>query len=371
MSAPSARLVESVGPVVRGSGGSSAGGGGGSGGSGGALLLLDAYADEETQTLVTVAGDRVVRLWDLGVLANEYKIRAKHGPKPVPAPAAQPVPQEEVEGDDESEEVDEEGSEGGNWADGGRAPSRGGGNGVRHVHAGATAHARAHVVHTHGRSHPQHPPQPQPLTALTALARGPPRAPAAADPALRGVCALPCIGRVASPPGTTLPPSLARFVSLAPLRHPRYPFGTFVVAGKSNFIGVVQAADASTGLVGEEYAAGADLASLASLFPPDHTTPRRQRAPTDAGSSVGGSSASVRGDAGGRAATRFSLLHEAPLSVLMHTYLTRGAHAAVAAWPPAHAAAVFQHAMDTRAKVSVLRALEGRFRPHPAAGPLD
>ena len=157
---------------------------------------------------------------------------------------------------------------------------------------------------------------------------------------------------MASPPGTTLPPSLARFVSLTPLRHPRYHFGTFLVAGKSNFVGIVQAADASTGLVGEEYAAGADLASLTSLFPPD-----RAAAASDAGSSYGGArGGSVRGDTAAAAAaaatTRFSLLHEAPLSVLVHTYLTRGAHAGVAAWPPAHAAAVFQHALDARAKVA-------------------
>ena len=61
------------------------------------------------------------------------------------------------------------------------------------------------------------------------------------------MCAIPCVGQVASPPGTSLPPSLAKFTSCTPVTHPRYPFGTFVLAAKSNSIGLVQAADTSTG----------------------------------------------------------------------------------------------------------------------------
>ena len=71
LSTPNARLEESIGVISRGTAGS------GSGPS--ALVLLDVFADEETQTLVTVTGDRVVRLWDLTVLSHAYNIRGQGG----------------------------------------------------------------------------------------------------------------------------------------------------------------------------------------------------------------------------------------------------------------------------------------------------
>ena len=71
LSTPIARLEESIGAIMRGTAGS------GSGLS--ALALLDVFADEETQTLVTVTGDRVIRLWDMTVLSHAYNIRGKDG----------------------------------------------------------------------------------------------------------------------------------------------------------------------------------------------------------------------------------------------------------------------------------------------------
>lgn len=56
--------------------------------------------------------------------------------------------------------------------------------------------------------------------------------------ALPGVCSIPCVGRIVH--GTSLPPNIAKFVSCAALHHPRYPFGTYVLASKTNSIGFVQ-----------------------------------------------------------------------------------------------------------------------------------
>ena len=190
---------------------------------------------------------------------------------------------------------------------------------VRHQHP-----PPPHLIHTHG-----HAPAPAPAPTRRPL-RPPPAAqlPASQNPAFRAVCALPCVGRVASPPGTTLPPTLARFVSCAPLTHPRYPFGTFVIASKTNSIGIVQAADSTSGILGEEYTMG-ELASLPSFFQAT--------------------------DGGADPPTRFTLLHETPLSVLLHTYLSQGVRVADAL-QPAQVAGVLRHALDVQhAKVYCVR----------------
>jgi len=54
---------------------------------------------------------------------------------------------------------------------------------------------------------------------------------------------IPCVGKVK--PGATLPPSLAKYCQLSALEHPRYPVGTFLVASKTNSIGIVQIHEAS------------------------------------------------------------------------------------------------------------------------------
>lgn len=60
--------------------------------------------------------------------------------------------------------------------------------------------------------------------------------------ALPGVCSIPCLGRFV--PGN-LPPNLCKYVSCTMITHPRYPVGTYAVVAKSNSIGILQSGDGS------------------------------------------------------------------------------------------------------------------------------
>lgn len=166
-----AKLQESIGPIVYGSAGSGTG----------SLILLEAFMDCDTHTLVTVATDRSFKLWDLAPLARRNERKG---------------------------------------SDTGAGISVGAGSGSK------------------GQDKDREREQPKSFFKFSSSPRKSQRGSVKDKPPSRGVCAVPCIGRII--PGTHLPPSLSKFVSCAAIHHPRYPFGTFAIVSKTNSIGIVQ-----------------------------------------------------------------------------------------------------------------------------------
>jgi hypothetical protein len=166
-----AKLQESIGPIVYGSAGSGTG----------SLILLEAFMDCDTHTLVTVATDRSFKLWDLAPLARRNERKG---------------------------------------SDTGAGISVGAGSGSK------------------GQDKDREREQPKSFFKFSSSPRKSQRGSVKDKAPSRGVCAIPCIGRII--PGTHLPPSLSKFVSCAAIHHPRYPFGTFAIVSKTNSIGIVQ-----------------------------------------------------------------------------------------------------------------------------------
>jgi hypothetical protein len=151
----------------------------GSSGSGaGSLMLLEAFMDCDTHTLVTVAADRSFKLWDMGVL--HYQER------------------------------------------------RGSATQVARD-AGIASSLTAHTGRDHSRSF---------FRATSPRKSKDKEKSSKGRNALPGVCVISCVGRIAHM--TSLPPTIAKFVSCAALHHPRYPFGTYAIVSKTNSIGFVQ-----------------------------------------------------------------------------------------------------------------------------------
>jgi hypothetical protein len=172
-----AKLQESIGPIVYGSAGSGTG----------SLILLEAFMDCDTHTLVTVATDRSFELWDLAPLARRNERKG---------------------------------------SDTGAGISVGVGSGSKGAGTGT------------GQDKDREREQPKSFFKFSSSPRKSQRGSVKDKAPSRGVCSIPCIGRII--PGTHLPPSLSKFVSCAAIHHPRYPFGTFAIVSKTNSIGIVQ-----------------------------------------------------------------------------------------------------------------------------------
>ena len=141
-------------------------------------MLLEAFMDCDTHTLVTVAADRSFKLWDMGVL--HYQER------------------------------------------------RGSATQVARD-AGIASSLTAHTGRDHSRSF---------FRATSPRKSKDKEKSSKGRNALPGVCVISCVGRIAHM--TSLPPTIAKFVSCAALHHPRYPFGTYAIVSKTNSIGFVQ-----------------------------------------------------------------------------------------------------------------------------------
>jgi hypothetical protein len=140
-------------------------------------MLIEAFMDCDTHTLVTVAADRSFKLWDIGVL--HYQER------------------------------------------------RGSATQVARD-AGIGSSQTAHTGREHSRGFFRTSPRKSKDKEKASKGRS----------ALPGVCVISCVGRISHM--TSLPPSIAKFVSCAALHHPRYAFGTYALVSKTNSIGVVQ-----------------------------------------------------------------------------------------------------------------------------------
>ena len=167
-------------------------------------MLLDAFMDCDTCTLLTVAGDRSFRLWDIGLLSH-YQSTSN------------------------TSSSNNNNSNSDSNSSSASSDVRGG------IRSSNPTISSAHTTDTKKNSFFKFssPRKGKPESSHSRPQKGIP-----ATSTLPGVCSIPCVGRIT--PGNSLPPSLMKFVSCCVLNHPRYPFGTFAVVSKTNSIGIAQ-----------------------------------------------------------------------------------------------------------------------------------
>ena len=140
-------------------------------------MLLEAFVDCDSHTLVTVAADRIFKLWDMGSVNQDSK----------------------------------------GYPDGQQI----GGN-LNSSHTSSIRESRRFF------KFPSSPKRKSDASGRVQRMRN----------SLPGVSSIPCVGSIST--GSSLPPNLSKFVSCAVLDHPRFPFGTYAIVSKSNSIGIVQ-----------------------------------------------------------------------------------------------------------------------------------
>ena len=163
------------------------------------MMLLDAFMDCDTSTLLTVTGDRSFKLWDIGVLSHHQNSNDNHT--------------NSANNDSSSCVINTVSS---------RSPaptSTHSDDRKKSSFFKFSSSKKGKSESSHSRSHKEIP----------------------VPSVLSGVCLIPCVGRIVQ--GSSLPPSLMKFVSCCILNHPRFPFGTFAIVSKSNSIGIVQVSE--------------------------------------------------------------------------------------------------------------------------------
>ena len=204
---PLARLQESIGVLTNGSAGSGSA----------YQMLLEAYMDCDTNTLVTVTGERSFKLWDIGVLSHyQHNTNANNN------------------------------SHYNNFNNNNNSSHSINSNDSNMIQNSPTPTTPVSISsdHTHTPTQTTHTPtqtldqKKNRFFKFSTSKKNIPDSHRTGKGTLPGTCIVPCVGRIAA--GSALPSTLSRFVSCAILDHPRYPFGTFVLVSKTNSIGIVQ-----------------------------------------------------------------------------------------------------------------------------------